>query len=63
VANVEKKLPRNYITDDGYRITASARLISPPVQAGTTRRSRTACRPTSTSKRGCAKKLASEFKV
>jgi len=33
VANVEKKLPRDYITDDGYHITATCRAyLSPLIQ-------------------------------
>ncbi len=33
VANVEKKLPRDYITDDGYHITAKCRAyLSPLIQ-------------------------------
>jgi 6-phosphofructokinase 1 len=33
VANVEKKLPRDYITDDGYHITTKCRnYLSPLIQ-------------------------------
>jgi ATP-dependent phosphofructokinase / diphosphate-dependent phosphofructokinase len=34
VANVEKKLPRNYISSDGYGITARARTYLSPLIAG-----------------------------
>jgi ATP-dependent phosphofructokinase / diphosphate-dependent phosphofructokinase len=34
VANVEKKLPRNYISSDGYGITARARTYLAPLIAG-----------------------------
>ena len=34
VANVEKKMPRDYITDDGFRITAKAREYFAPLVVG-----------------------------
>jgi 6-phosphofructokinase 1 len=34
VANVEKKLPRDYITDDGYHITAKCRNYLAPLIQG-----------------------------
>ena len=34
VANVERKLPRDFITRDGYGITAKARAYLAPLMAG-----------------------------
>jgi len=34
VANVEKKLPRDYITDDGYHITPKCRAYLAPLIQG-----------------------------
>ena len=65
VANVEKKLPRDFITEDGFGITEKCRayLAAADRRARTTRRTRTACRTTCTIK-GVAvkKKLNTQFK-
>ncbi|HXX85321.1 MAG TPA: 6-phosphofructokinase [Casimicrobiaceae bacterium] len=65
VANVEKKLPRDYITPDGYGITGKARAYLeplvrgedyPPYQGGLPRYARL-------KNVGVPKKLATEFKI
>ena len=56
VANVEKKMPRDFITADGFHITAKCRnyLAAADRRRGTTRRSRTGCRIRAAEKRGRA---------
>ena len=66
VANVEKMLPRNFITRDGFGITPRARALSRRrcSRARIRRRSATACRDYVRLKNvAVAKKLATTFKV
>jgi 6-phosphofructokinase len=65
VANVEKKLPRDYITDDGYHITAKCRAYLSPLIQGEDYPPFKNGLPAYVSLKNAAvrKKLASEFKV
>jgi 6-phosphofructokinase 1 len=65
VANVEKKLPRDYITDDGYHITAKCRAYLSPLIQGEDYPPFKNGLPAYVNLKNAAvrKKLASEFKV
>jgi 6-phosphofructokinase 1 len=65
VANVEKKLPRDYITDDGYHITAKCRAYLSPLIQGEEYPPFKNGLPAYVNLKSVAvrKKLASEFKV